>query len=74
MRWLVTVQALADQQQLQQGLEKLGCKSIALEEAVPLENDEMLVACEGPADLPKRARGVEAVVGVYPDSSMDYSK
>lgn len=67
-RWLLTV---AGDVELAALARELGDLDVDLDaDVVPLEPDEVVVACSGPSDLPERlrARPHPAILGVYPDS------
>lgn len=69
-RWLLTVSADVRVSDLARDLEPL---EVTLDDdAVPLEPEELAIGCSGPMDLPRRlrARPHPAILGVYPDSSL----
>lgn len=73
MRWLVTVASQFDPDTLREKLAAAGCERIALEDAVPLGDDEVVIPVEGPESLPERVASLKQVLAIYPDSEMRYS-
>jgi hypothetical protein len=72
-KWLVTLKKDAKLEKLDKALEQLNCERND-EEAIPLGDDEQVVAVSGPADLPQKLESNSDVIAVYPNSdfTLDY--
>jgi hypothetical protein len=66
-KWLVTLKKDAKLEHLDEALEQLNCER-SDEEAIPLGDDEQVVAVSGPADLPQKLESNDDVIAVYPNS------
>jgi hypothetical protein len=77
MRWLVTLAAGADLEELRRELAACGGRledegAVPLEPAEPGGQAELVVPADGPDDLPHRMRDSPTARGVYPDSELGW--
>jgi hypothetical protein len=69
MEWLITFRKSVSPEEMARILDDSGC-SAELDPPIPLGEDEQVVSVSGPADLPRRLKAEEAVLGVNPNSTL----
>ncbi len=72
MKWLVVFSPEADLEAANALLAAHDAKAISQSDVTPMENAEWTAPTEGPANLPQELRRYPQVLGVYPNSEMDY--
>lgn len=69
MKWLVTVQKLADREQVLEQLRSLRCEVLASDRPVILGADEEVLSVDGPANLVQLAEPYTSTMKIYPNST-----
>jgi hypothetical protein len=71
VRWLLTVRANVEREQLATSVEAAG-GSLRDDPPIPLDNNELVFFADGPRDLPRRLAEHDAPVAkVSPDSDLE---
>lgn len=70
MKWLVTVQKLADREKILEQLRSFRCKILTSDRPVTLETDEEVLSVEGPTNLLQLAEPYSSTMKIYPNSNM----
>lgn len=70
-QWLLTVKSDVEWEKLESELKEIGGQRTG-PEAVPLDENEMVVAVEGPDDLPEKLQGNENVLSIATNSELTF--
>lgn len=70
MKWLLTVSKDMSKARLREVLEPSGVTISDSVAMIPMDDGDVVVEVEGPADLPQRVKGTPGVKEVHPSSEM----
>jgi hypothetical protein len=70
MKWLITIKEHTSKSRLRELLRPSGSTLVEDVPMVPMEDGDVVVEVEGPADLPQRIKAAPEVKAVHPSSEM----